>query len=152
MEARDRREATHYGLVWEAGGIEAEQALNGDSVALDLTLRMADRNNSLQWTQIHADNQRVGLIAQFTHRVGFQFPISILTSIFIFINLRFYFPLEVNEHDRRVSLLKRPRRSGKLIAVLFPCSLQKDHALFPSALGLAILGGRGAVSGLMRSI
>jgi len=36
MEARDRREATRYGLVWETDGIEAEQALNGDYVALDL--------------------------------------------------------------------------------------------------------------------
>lgn len=29
MEARDRREATRYGLVWETDGIEAEQAING---------------------------------------------------------------------------------------------------------------------------
>ncbi len=36
LEARDRREATRYGLVWETDGIEAEQALNGDYVALDL--------------------------------------------------------------------------------------------------------------------
>ena len=36
MEARDRREATRYGLVWETTGIESEQALNADYVALDL--------------------------------------------------------------------------------------------------------------------
>ena len=36
LEARDRRTATRYGLVWETDGIEAEQALNGDYVALDL--------------------------------------------------------------------------------------------------------------------
>ena len=36
LESRDRREATRYGLVWETDGIEAEQALNGDYVALDL--------------------------------------------------------------------------------------------------------------------
>ncbi len=38
MEARDRREATRYGLVWEADGVEAEQVLNGDYVALQLAL------------------------------------------------------------------------------------------------------------------
>jgi adenine-specific DNA-methyltransferase len=36
LEARDRRSATRYGLVWETDGVEAEQALNGDYVALDL--------------------------------------------------------------------------------------------------------------------
>jgi adenine-specific DNA-methyltransferase len=36
LEARDRRAATRYGLVWETDGVEAEQALNGDYVALDL--------------------------------------------------------------------------------------------------------------------
>lgn len=36
LEARDRRTATRYGLVWETDGVEAEQALNGDYVALDL--------------------------------------------------------------------------------------------------------------------
>ncbi len=36
IEARDRREATRYGLVWETTGIEGEQALNADYVALDL--------------------------------------------------------------------------------------------------------------------
>lgn len=36
IEARDRREATRYGLVWETTGIESEQALNADYVALDL--------------------------------------------------------------------------------------------------------------------
>jgi len=36
LEARDRRAATRYGLVWETDGVEAEQAFNGDYVALDL--------------------------------------------------------------------------------------------------------------------
>jgi adenine-specific DNA-methyltransferase len=36
LEARDRRDATKFGLVWEANEIERDQALNNDFVALDL--------------------------------------------------------------------------------------------------------------------
>ncbi len=36
LEARDRRDATRFGLVWEANEIERDQALNQDFVALDL--------------------------------------------------------------------------------------------------------------------
>ena len=36
LEARDRRDATKLGLVWEANEIERDQALNNDFVALDL--------------------------------------------------------------------------------------------------------------------
>jgi adenine-specific DNA-methyltransferase len=36
LEARDRRDATRFGLVWEANEIERDQALNSDFVALDL--------------------------------------------------------------------------------------------------------------------
>jgi adenine-specific DNA-methyltransferase len=36
LETRDRRDATRFGLVWEANEIEREKALNQDFVALDL--------------------------------------------------------------------------------------------------------------------
>lgn len=36
LEARDRRDATRFGLVWEANEIERDRALNSDFVALDL--------------------------------------------------------------------------------------------------------------------
>jgi len=36
LEARDRRDATRFGLVWETNEVEREKALNGDFVALDL--------------------------------------------------------------------------------------------------------------------
>ena len=36
LEARDRRDATRHGLVWEADEIERDHALNSDFVALDL--------------------------------------------------------------------------------------------------------------------
>lgn len=36
LEARDRRDATRFGLVWEADEIERDKALNNDFVALDL--------------------------------------------------------------------------------------------------------------------
>jgi adenine-specific DNA-methyltransferase len=35
LETRDRRDATRFGLVWEANEIEREKALNQDFVALD---------------------------------------------------------------------------------------------------------------------
>jgi hypothetical protein len=36
LQARDRRDATRFGLVWEANEIERDRALNADFVALDL--------------------------------------------------------------------------------------------------------------------
>lgn len=36
LQARDKRDATRFGLVWEANEIERDQALNEDFVALDL--------------------------------------------------------------------------------------------------------------------
>jgi adenine-specific DNA-methyltransferase len=36
LEARDRRDATRFGLVWEANEIDRDKALNNDFVALDL--------------------------------------------------------------------------------------------------------------------
>lgn len=36
LEARDRRDATRFGLVWEANEIERDHAINSDFVALDL--------------------------------------------------------------------------------------------------------------------
>ena len=35
LEARDRRDATRFGLVWEANEIELDKAINADFVALD---------------------------------------------------------------------------------------------------------------------
>ena len=36
LEARDRRDATRFGLVWEANEIDRVKAVNADFVALDL--------------------------------------------------------------------------------------------------------------------
>lgn len=36
LEARDRRDATRFGLVWEANEIDRDKAVNADFVALDL--------------------------------------------------------------------------------------------------------------------
>lgn len=36
LEARDRRDATRFGLVWEANEIERDRAINSDFIALDL--------------------------------------------------------------------------------------------------------------------
>ena len=36
LEARDRRDAVRFGLVWEANEMERDKALNQDFVSLDL--------------------------------------------------------------------------------------------------------------------
>ena len=36
LEARDRRDSTKFGLIWEANEIERDKAINSDFVALDL--------------------------------------------------------------------------------------------------------------------
>jgi hypothetical protein len=42
LEARDRRDATRFGLVWEANEIERDRAVNDDFVALDLVPQQVD--------------------------------------------------------------------------------------------------------------
>ncbi|XVJ58573.1 MAG: site-specific DNA-methyltransferase [Tepidisphaera sp.] len=41
LEARDRRDATRFGLVWEANEIERDKALNSDFVAMDLDEKLS---------------------------------------------------------------------------------------------------------------
>lgn len=41
LQARDRRDATKFGLVWEANEIERDKALNQDFVALDLDAKLS---------------------------------------------------------------------------------------------------------------
>jgi len=36
LEARDRRDSTRFGLIWEANEIDRDKAVNSDFVALDL--------------------------------------------------------------------------------------------------------------------
>ncbi len=41
LQARDRRDSTRFGLVWEANEIERDKALNQDFVALDLDRKLS---------------------------------------------------------------------------------------------------------------
>ena len=41
MEQRDRRDATRFGLVWEAREADRDSALNRDFVALDLDTNLS---------------------------------------------------------------------------------------------------------------
>ena len=41
LQARDRRDATRFGLVWEANEIDRDKALNQDFVALDLDRKIS---------------------------------------------------------------------------------------------------------------
>jgi adenine-specific DNA-methyltransferase len=55
MEARDRREATRFGLVWEAGA-EPEAGLNADYVALDLVPELCHGPGPWENLVIEGDN------------------------------------------------------------------------------------------------
>ena len=46
LESRDRRDATRFGLVWEANEIERDMALNADFVALDLDADLSCPKNA----------------------------------------------------------------------------------------------------------
>jgi len=56
LEARDRRDATKFGLVWEANEIDRDKALNDDFVALDLV--PAESEGDAPWKNliIEGDN------------------------------------------------------------------------------------------------
>ncbi len=56
LEARDRRDATRFGLVWEANEIERDKALNGDFVALDLDAGLSCGGASWRNLIIEGDN------------------------------------------------------------------------------------------------
>ncbi len=57
LKARDRRDATRFGLVWEANEIERDKALNGDFVALDLDEKLSvggvkDADGGVAWRNL----------------------------------------------------------------------------------------------------
>ncbi len=56
LEARDRRDATRFGLVWEANEIERDKALNSDFVALDLVPELCVGKTPWQNLVIEGDN------------------------------------------------------------------------------------------------
>ena len=56
LEARDRRDATRFGLVWEANEIERDKALNADFVALDLDPALSVGKGSWRNLIIEGDN------------------------------------------------------------------------------------------------
>ena len=56
LEARDRRDATRHGLVWEADEIERDRALNADFVALDLDPALSSGAGPCENLIIEGDN------------------------------------------------------------------------------------------------
>jgi adenine-specific DNA-methyltransferase len=56
LEARDRRDATRFGLVWEANEIERDKALNKDFVALDLDKSLSVGSGPWRNLIIEGDN------------------------------------------------------------------------------------------------
>ncbi|MDI1311146.1 site-specific DNA-methyltransferase [Prosthecobacter sp.] len=58
LEARDRRDATRFGLVWEANEIERDRAINADFVALDLDTELSTPEPAGGWRNliIEGDN------------------------------------------------------------------------------------------------
>jgi adenine-specific DNA-methyltransferase len=58
LEARDRRDATRFGLVWEANEIERDKAINADFVALDLDAGLSTPEREGGWRNliIEGDN------------------------------------------------------------------------------------------------
>ena len=56
LEARDRRDATRFGLVWEANEIDRDKAVNADFVALDLLPEHSVGSGPYQNLIIEGDN------------------------------------------------------------------------------------------------
>ena len=56
LEARDRRDATRFGLVWEANEIDRDKAINSDFVALDLVPDQSVGEGPWQNLIIEGDN------------------------------------------------------------------------------------------------
>lgn len=56
LKARDSRDATRFGLVWEQKGIEPDHALNEDFVALDLDAKLSCGTAPWQNLIIEGDN------------------------------------------------------------------------------------------------
>jgi adenine-specific DNA-methyltransferase len=56
LQTRERRDATRFGLVWEANEIERDKALNSDFVALDLDASLSCGKESWRNLIIEGDN------------------------------------------------------------------------------------------------
>ena len=56
LEARDRRDAVRFGLVWEANEIQRDKAINGDFVALDLDPELCTGEGPWENLIIEGDN------------------------------------------------------------------------------------------------
>ena len=56
LKARDRKDATRFGLVWEADEIERDKALNSDFVALDLDAAFSQGDGPWRNLIIEGDN------------------------------------------------------------------------------------------------
>ncbi|MFT3990294.1 MAG: site-specific DNA-methyltransferase [Luteolibacter sp.] len=56
LQARDRRDATRFGLVWEANEIERDAAINADFVALDLVPELCSGSGPWRNLIIEGDN------------------------------------------------------------------------------------------------
>ena len=56
LEARDRRDATRFGLVWEANEIERDKAVNADFVALDVQTELCVGSAPYKNLIIEGDN------------------------------------------------------------------------------------------------
>ena len=52
LEARDRRDATRFGLVWEANDIERDKAINADFVALDIDAELSTAQPEGGWRNL----------------------------------------------------------------------------------------------------
>ena len=69
LEAREQRDATRFGLVWEANEIERDKALNNDFVALDLVREQCVgaapwRNLIIEGDNYDANKQAAHLLAE----------------------------------------------------------------------------------------
>ncbi|HKK17696.1 MAG TPA: site-specific DNA-methyltransferase, partial [Opitutales bacterium] len=56
LQARDKRDATKFGLVWEANEIERDRAVNQDFVALDLDAELSEGEAPYRNLIIEGDN------------------------------------------------------------------------------------------------
>lgn len=56
LKARDRRDSTRFGLVWEANEIERDRALNQDYIALDLDPALSHGEGPWENLLIEGDN------------------------------------------------------------------------------------------------
>jgi len=108
LEARDRRDSTRFGLIWEANEIDRDKAVNSDFVALDLIPRTKCGDGTLAESYHRGDNFDALRYLRMTHAGQVKC---------LWLRLRLKMPACASQQKRTPTLFGNITKGGKRFAL-----------------------------------